>query len=298
MKKTEVTLVLLIVIVGLFTSVHFIDFPSMAHAENYSNEGVKHSGYNYVWNETITEDASDLTSLNLKNINGFIKIDPQSHQDAKEIEVDAVITIVRKYLSTEQNIIDAKKSVGISVERTENEITIRADHPKIKPTGVSNIKIDMTVKVPSTLAVHAEGINGEITIQNIQTPVSLKTINGKIASKACPALVKVESVNGQINLSGIKKKIQCKAVNGRIHATFDAIPNDSSSFETVNGAVHVTLPKGSGIDLHLETMNGSLRFDDQAFQGEKKKKKVHGELNGGGPEFRVKTLNGSITIQS
>jgi DUF4097 and DUF4098 domain-containing protein YvlB len=88
------------------------------------------------------------------------------------------------------------------------------------------------------------------------------------------------------------------------------------SFSTMNGDIEVTLPGDTKTTVKMETQNGSIYSDfeillnagphqptveDGRKDGGKYRVVIEkarvGTINGGGPEFQFKTVNGNIQIQ-
>ena len=85
------------------------------------------------------------------------------------------------------------------------------------------------------------------------------------------------------------------------------------SFSTWNGDVDLTVPSSTQAKLHLNSGRGSIYTDlEVALEPNEAKvsreegkgnyrvrieKEVVGSINGGGPEFRMKTFNGDIFVR-
>ncbi|MDE3195963.1 MAG: DUF4097 family beta strand repeat protein, partial [Acidobacteriota bacterium] len=128
--------------------------------------------------------------------------------------------------------------------------------------------------------------------------------------------IAVENINGSIDLNNVSGSVVATSQNGHILATIGRVtPNKPMSFITLNGKVEVTLPADTKARLRLKTSNGSVYSDfDVKMDAEGPKpvvedsrrengkyvirmdRGVYGSINGGGPEYRFETMNGSILI--
>jgi DUF4097 and DUF4098 domain-containing protein YvlB len=124
-------------------------------------------------------------------------------------------------------------------------------------------------------------------------------------------------MNGPIELTNVGGSAVAHSMNGKVTAVFSSVEaNKPMSFSTMNGAIDVTLPASTKADLAISNaMNGDV-FTDFDLQAQTEKKPVvedsrskngryqvtfdrgvKAKINGGGPEIRFKTFNGSIYIR-
>jgi DUF4097 and DUF4098 domain-containing protein YvlB len=123
-------------------------------------------------------------------------------------------------------------------------------------------------------------------------------------------------MNGSIVLTNVSGSVVASSQNGAITVGLDKIaPGKPMSFTTLNGKIDVTLPGDTKAKLRLKTDNGAVYSDfdvklepdtskpvveDARSQGGKYRIRmdhsVYGSINGGGPEYRFETMNGSILI--
>jgi DUF4097 and DUF4098 domain-containing protein YvlB len=147
--------------------------------------------------------------------------------------------------------------------------------------------------------------------------LQLKTVNGRrIEVTGVSGELEVENINGQILLNNVSGSVVASSQNGSITATMDKVTGGKPmSFTTMNGKIDVTLPADTKAKLRLKTDNGAaytdfdMKMEPNANQptvedarGKNGKyrirmdRSVYGSINGGGPEYRFETMNGSIVI--
>lgn len=162
------------------------------------------------------------------------------------------------------------------------------------------------------------GLGGSVTVQvPANTSLDLKSVNGgKIDVTGVNGDIEVENINSSIDLNHVSGSVVASSQNGHIVVTLDRVtPNKPMSFTTLNGKVDVTLPADTKARLRLKTSNGSVYSDfDVKMEPDASKpvvedsrndngkyvirmdRNVYGSINGGGPDFRFETMNGSIMI--
>ena len=150
----------------------------------------------------------------------------------------------------------------------------------------------------------------------VNTSLELSTVNsGHIAVEGVTGDLELTNVNGRIEATNVSGSVVAETVNGRVTVAFDEItPDRFMAFSTLNGRIDVTFPPDVQADLHLDSRRGSIYSDfeidldrspttvreDATGRGTRitVERTVRGTLNGGGPEMRFKTFNGSIYIRN
>jgi DUF4097 and DUF4098 domain-containing protein YvlB len=164
-------------------------------------------------------------------------------------------------------------------------------------SGSWNNKVDLEIEVPSGFDLDVHTYNdGDLMITNIQGAVELEDYNGSITA---------------LNISG---SVVATSYNGEIKITFDKVTeNTPMSYSSYNGDIDVSLPSSTKATCKLKTDQGEIYtgFDMTiSSSGPTQKKDTRsgaykviiddwkkGDINGGGPEFTLKTYNGDIYVR-
>ncbi len=126
--------------------------------------------------------------------------------------------------------------------------------------------------------------------------------------------MELTNYNGEITAEGISGSVVATTYNGEIKATFDKVTDGAPmSFSTYNGDIDLTFPSTLKASLKMKTDQGEILtgFDVNLVKSgpvEKKEGKsgtfrvkvdewVRGDVNGGGPEFVMKTYNGDVKVR-
>jgi hypothetical protein len=180
---------------------------------------------------------------------------------------------------------------SFDVEEDHNVVTIGTGHSY----GSDNISI----QVPANASLQLKSING-----------------GKIEVTGVTGELEIENINGSIVLNNVSGSVVASSQNGAVTVSLDKVTaGKPMSFTTLNGKIDVTLPADTKARLRLKTDNGTVYSDfdvkmeadtnkpaveDSRGQGGKYRIRmdhsVYGSINGGGPEYRFETMNGSILI--
>ena len=171
--------------------------------------------------------------------------------------------------------------------------------------------------------------NGEVIIEstswnkgirlNIEVPKSFDVnaesyMHGKVLVESVEGEVTIENFNGSIEAKGISGTVNANTYNGDVVVKLDKIIGDAPmSFHTYNGTIDISLPDNAKVDAKVKTDRGDVYtgFDAQFVTAKAKVDKKEGEnwnrtfidgwlegkINGGGPELKIKTVNGDIYIR-
>ena len=178
---------------------------------------------------------------------------------------------------------------GFDVEEARNEVKIDA--------GAPGNPIDFEIEVPLKSNLHLSLVNNaNLTVSDIEGELEL------------------ENVNGPITLTNIAGSVVAHTVNGKVTATMTRLaPDKPMAFTSLNGNIDVTLPASIKATFKLRSDQGDVftDFDMQTRpnsaapetrrEGGKLRIEVNnaivGTVNGGGPEFEMRTFNGNIYVR-
>lgn len=152
---------------------------------------------------------------------------------------------------------------------------------------------DFKIKVPRNFSLNISTLSGDLHVKNVSGELELSSVNGDITLK---------NVNGSANVN---------TVNGDITADFNSVAaNDPMAFTTLSGDIDVALPADAAFsakidsergdvytDFNLNIKNRSQRSSTNGMVNVSVNEEIHATVNGGGPEYLFKSLNGDIFIR-
>jgi hypothetical protein len=144
--------------------------------------------------------------------------------------------------------------------------------------------------------------------------LNLSTINaGEIEVEGVDGEQEVSNVNGGIKLTRVGGSVVAHTTNGAVNVTLTHVTaGKPMAFTTLNGAVDVSLPPTTKANLRLRSDNGQLftdfDFTQQAVEMKETRepngktmkeigKVIGGSINGGGPEFELRSFNGNVYVR-
>jgi DUF4097 and DUF4098 domain-containing protein YvlB len=179
---------------------------------------------------------------------------------------------------------------SFSVEEDNNEVTVDVSSPMRA--------IEFTIEVP------------------IRTNLHLETVQGTILVEGVDGDLEIDSVNGTVTLNNVAGSVVAHSVNGKVLATITrTTPQKPMAFTSLNGGVDVTLPAGVKANMRLRSDQGDVYTDfdlqlqpaDTASNNTARRrdgrqridvnKAIYGTVNGGGPDFEMRTFNGNVYVR-
>ena len=230
-------------------------------------------------------DAKDITGVALSNINGTIQV---SSWDQNAIEIIAY-----------------KKVRGTS-ERKARRLM---EHFQIDITQEGAV-LNVETNLPQSRN-HSSGfftwlfngggnsasVNYELRVPQ-KMNLELHSTNGAIIATDCSGAFDCTTTNGKIRLEDISGSARAKSTNGSLYISFRKFDSENEMrFRTTNGSIKLMLPYNTNADLEARTTNGSIKCELPLTERyAKSRKRLEGEINGGGTLITLRTTNGSIKI--
>ncbi|MEM6735671.1 MAG: DUF4097 family beta strand repeat-containing protein [Bacteroidota bacterium] len=161
-------------------------------------------------------------------------------------------------------------------------------------TNSWSTRINLDIKVPSNF------------------DLNVSTVNGRVETSGINGVHEISSVNGPIEMTNVGGSILSNTVNGDIIVTFTTLNSKQPmSFVTLNGDVDITFPNSTKAIAKMRTDRGEIFTDfDMKIDRSKPEVKtdgdeykvslnswVYGTINGGGPEYTFKSMQGDIIIR-
>jgi len=211
-------------------------------------------------------------SLEIRNTNGLIEVDPA--------EGDRV-TVTAERIAKAGTDAEAKQAAeAIEIKETVSGSSIVLD-AKLSSTGLfgGNRQVKFHVRAPKGTVLTLTNTNGNIDVRDMTGDLRLDATNGRIQGKNLSGATRAETTNGMIDLD------------------YGTLSGDISA-ETTNGRVEITLAKTLKARVNARVTNGAITMENLPLEtSENSRRRLTGTLNGGGPEIRVETTNGAITLR-
>ncbi len=144
----------------------------------------------------------------------------------------------------------------------------------------NDVQVNFVVWVPSDVNLDAATVNGGVKVRELTADVKAGTVNGGI----------------DVESAGV---VSARTVNGAIDVHMDASPTEPLEFVTVNGGIRLKMSESVNAELDIKTVNGQIDSDFPIdIRGKWGPRSAEGDIGDGGPEIKLRTVNGSVKIVS
>ena len=228
--------------------------------------------------------------IEIINVNGRITAEAT---DGTSVEVVAERTAKS---STDDSAKELLKQIEMREEVGDARVRVEVRAPRMR--GGSGHEIKWTLKVPRGVAVDLRTINGGVKMNALEGEVRARTTNGGITGNALTATsLDASTTNGGVEIELTR-----------------AVSTGAFELQAVNGGVSLTMPGESKADVTAKCVNGGITLDgldlkvsgestsnpnefEQHVEGAKKfRRRLEGQLNGGGARVSLDTVNGGVKI--
>lgn len=229
-----------------------------------------------------TYRVSEKTVLTLKNINGDVDI---TEWDKPGMEIR--ITMETRGGEEEFEKVDIKIN-------PEEDFSVETIYLKKK----TRVSVNFEIKVPSAVAINEiETINGIIKVYGSKGDMFLTSTNGDISVSNVNGRISCETVNGNIDALENKGIVLLSTTNGNIKTALYSVYSDGIKIDTTNGSINIAIKDGLSGNLQAETVHGNVDVIDLNIKEvESTKIFYRGKLSNGGPDIKIETVNGNISI--
>ncbi|MEI6667120.1 MAG: DUF4097 family beta strand repeat-containing protein [Acidobacteriota bacterium] len=220
--------------------------------------------------KTFTLTGPD-AAFDLVNTSGSITVEAV---DGTTVEVKAVITARG---ATEEAANELLKQVVIKDEASPSKVKIQTTQ-----TGKRrSIDVKYTIRVPRTVKINVQNVNGAIDVTGVA------------------ATVRVETTNGGVKARGLGSSIDASTTNGGIDIQMTGLGGEGVRLDTTNGGIDLRLPADAKATLSARCVNGGISVTDLPFEkdAESNRRKVDGKINGGGVAIKIETVNGGVRVR-
>lgn len=215
--------------------------------------------------------------VDISNVNG--KIDVVAGQ-GNTVEVVAVKTA---RADTADAARQALERIDIRDDSSADVVRIdtRFDRPTGRLFGQSNWQVAYTVTVPAGSELKLSTVNGGVEIAGVSGRITAETTNGGIKGRALAGMLDARTTNGGVDVDLLK------------------VTEGGVNLACTNGGIRLGLPASAAASISARITNGGIETDGVTLQtrGTSSRRRLEGDLNGGGARISLHGTNGGIRIQ-
>ncbi len=162
------------------------------------------------------------------------------------------------------------------------------------------IKVETKVDRSGTTFGHSQTQVEYVVRVPERANLKVSTVNGGLELTGLDGRVVAEATNGGIRASDIGGAIEASTTNGGVEVDLAAVAEDGVKLECTNGGIKLRLPRDAKATINARISNGGISADGLGLEtrGESNRRRLDGDLNGGGPRIELQGTNGGIEISA
>ena len=249
--------------------------PLVAGAQDRDRDGDLH------WERRLSSGQT----VHIRNINGNVSVTPSS---SSRVEITGIRRGSDRAASRlTAQIAETSDGLMVCVVRldSDDECDGRGDHHHSdNDDNWGNASLDLEIKLPSSLAIDAGSVSGNVDVLGAQGDV------------------RAQSVSGDVRLERLRAtSIEAHSVSGGISASIESLSGSGPlSFKSVSGDVKLELPRGLDADLSMSSVSGQLDSDFQMTLGggrSSSRRRIEARIGRGGRELNLTTVSGDVQLR-
>lgn len=235
----------------------------------------------------------------IRNVRGDITVRPS---DDSQIHVDGKKNIKAWSETDAEHIASA-----ISVEIAKN-----GDGYEVRPVnasgGDSRASLDLEIAVPKKAVLTVRDDRGDVSVSDMEKPVSINTTRGDVEVRDTAGDVSVETQRGKVSVSDTKGNVKISGHGGEINVSsatggliidgefFGPIRADkvAKGVRFVSQRTDLTITQLNG---HMETGSGNLEIADTAGNLNLRTNSYDISIENAGGKLKVENRNGNIEVR-
>jgi DUF4097 and DUF4098 domain-containing protein YvlB len=265
----------------------------------------------FVERETKHFSTSGTPDIHLDTFDGAIEI---RAWDKPDVEV----VIEKRAVNRE-----AAATIDVRAEQSGNRVTVEAK--TAKPGGIGfhinySRSAKLIVSAPANSNLAARSGDGSIDIEHMTGRLELRSGDGSIHGRDLSGEVNVHTGDGSIRIDGVKGSLDLDTGDGTIvasgtltavrarsgdggvtiRADSGSVPSGDWEITTGDGSITLEVADTFNANLDAHTGDGGISIRDLTVSnvgGKIARNNLRGQLGSGGPQVRLRTGDGGITLR-
>ena len=238
------------------------------------------------WEKALT--AGSLVSLH--NLNGNVTVSPSTSGKVEVVGVKRG----RYADDVTLEVVETSRGVMVCAMFKSKDVTCDEDGYRVHDDrrygrrrdrdDWDDSQIDIIVKAPRDLRIHANSVSGDVEIT------------------AAEGAVRAGSVSGNVRLEKLRSttSLRASSVSGDVWVVVESLAGEGDlHFSSVSGNVTAELPKTIDADVRMRSVSGSLDSDfPLTLNGRMSRHSLEARIGKGGRELEVTTVSGDVRLRA
>ena len=216
--------------------------------------------------------------VEVSGINGSVKIET-ADGDAAEVHILRDASDQQTLAKTAVDIIQSPNGLSVLGQHESGGSILR----EIFDSKQHRSRLQVTLKIPKQVDLLTKGVNGPVTVGEINGPVIVKSVNGPVEIAQAASNSEIKGVNGPVTIKIAQQ-----------------LGEQGPSLSGINGNIRLLLADNLNADVNVSGINGRVQSEMQNVTVEKveEKSRYHARVGNGGTEISVSGINGNVWLVS
>ncbi|MBV8205390.1 MAG: hypothetical protein JO041_01250 [Acidobacteria bacterium] len=235
-------------------------------------------------------------TVKVKNYKGLIRIEAA---DSSEASVD-VKKIWEGHSDVHRD--DWLRGVEVSFDSSPSRLDVRVEYPShICVFGCMDDwggRVELVMRVPRASNLDIDGYKPELKIEGVKGDIRIHSYKSPIDIRNTVGAIEVDTYKDRITLDNVSLRGRLRIHDYRADTEIRARElADGADIDSSRGAVRLQLPADTHFNLNISgDRHADLRSDFPARVEAGASRHITGAVNGGGPEVRIRTSRGSVSL--
>lgn len=234
--------------------------------------------------------------VEVHNTNGGISVEAW---DRNEVRVEAIKEVKA---DSEAKAREVMQKIRIDAQAGSGAVRIETRLPRNEGGLLSwmtgdnvSMNVNYKIRAPREMVASLHSTNGGLRLVGTQGRAVLETTNGGVTVERVEGDIRLRSTNGGLTVIEAAGTVDGETTNGGINAHFTEVDGDIS-LSTTNGGVTLKVPRDIRASIDLATSNGGIHSDLEVEGGQKGRRSLTGDINGGGGSLKIRSTNGGVRL--
>lgn len=219
-----------------------------------------------------------------------------------ELDINTDVGSIQITTHSEPTILLSFKSEGLDEDDftldhkvSNGDLTIIGEMRKGR-SWYNNVRAEFKLTIPVKYSTNVKTSGGSISLKDLVGDIDLNTSGGSLYVEQVTGDVELHTSGGSITTESIYGEIDAHTSGGSISLTMDKQPTEDAKFTTSGGSITAYLVSGINLDINASSSGGRVKSEFNV-NGRVKRSAMRGEINSGGPDLKLHTSGGSISIK-
>lgn len=161
----------------------------------------------------------------------------------------------------------------------------------------------------------ARSSDGDFQLEGVRGEMDIKSSDGDLVLRACAGTLKaatsdgdiivedfsgpvsLQTSDGDVRVQGATHTVQAQSSDGDVDVRFAAAPDGDCRLKTSDGNVRAQVDKNWALSIDGKTGDGRIK-SELPLVGDTNKRRLRGDINGGGPTLSLRTSDGNIALET